>query len=75
MDANETIKYLYENGHIVSHEHYETICAELTSAIENPDVQRLIKQAAKQIERDCNPLHCRDRAMHHPISPKTLMSQ
>ena len=31
MDAKETIKYLYENGHIIGREHYKTIYDELTS--------------------------------------------
>ena len=31
MDAKETIKYLYENGHIIGREHYKTIYDELTA--------------------------------------------
>ena len=45
MDAKETIKYLYEHGHIMKTEHFKTICAELNKPItEHPDVQRLIIQ-------------------------------
>jgi hypothetical protein len=25
-DAKETVKYLYQHGHIIQHEHYTTIC-------------------------------------------------
>ena len=45
MDAKETIEYLYEHGHIVSFEHYKTICDALNKPItEHPDVQRLVGQ-------------------------------
>lgn len=42
-NAKETIKYLYEHGHIIQYEHYKFIMQELTKPItEHPDVQRLI---------------------------------
>jgi len=52
MDAKETIEYLYEHGHIVSFEHYKTICDALNKSItEHPDVQRLIKQVVELQKR------------------------
>ena len=47
MDAKETVKYLFEHGHIMSREHYDNICAELAPITERPDVQRLIGQVVK----------------------------
>jgi len=48
MDAKETIEYLYEHGHIVSFEHYKTICDALNKSItEHPDVQRLVGQVVE----------------------------
>ena len=48
MDAKETIEYLYEHGHIVSFEHYKTICDALNKPIaEHPDVQRLVGQVVE----------------------------
>lgn len=42
MNAKETIKYLYENGHIVDREHYKTIYGELT---ENKTLKELLNVA------------------------------
>ncbi len=42
MDAKETIKYLYENGHIMSQEHYKAIYDELT---ENEKLKTTIHNA------------------------------
>lgn len=41
MDAKETIKYLYEHGHIPSNEHYTTIKNEIEAL--HADNQRLRK--------------------------------
>ena len=45
MNAKETIKYLYKNGHITLRGHYDTITKELNKPVtEHPGVQKLIGQ-------------------------------
>jgi regulator of replication initiation timing len=47
MNAKETVKYLFEHGHIMGGEHYDTIMSELIPITEHPDIQRLIKETVK----------------------------
>ena len=48
MDAKETLKYLYQHGHLMCGADYEKIYAELAKPItEHPDVQRLIGQVVE----------------------------
>lgn len=49
MDAKETIKYLYEHGHIPKHEHYKTILGELGEVKRLRDVLREIAEDAQEI--------------------------
>ena len=61
MDAKETIKYLYENGHIMSREHYKTIYDELT-ALSIQSKSRfndwlLAKAEIKHLKLECGFLH------------------
>jgi len=50
MNGTETIKYLYEHGHIPSSEHYKTICDELASVTTykaNPVADAVMKAITK----------------------------
>ncbi len=49
MNAKETIKYLYEHGHIPSHEHYKTISAALNA---HPDLLEACRMVNNSIFQD-----------------------
>ena len=49
MDAKETLKYLYEHGHIISGENYKIIKNELN---ENARLKALLSHSKTQLEFD-----------------------
>ena len=49
MDAKETLKYLYEHGHIISGENYKIIKNELN---ENARLKALLSHSKTQLEYD-----------------------
>ena len=49
MDAQKTIKYLYEHGHIPNYEHYITITDELGKIKRLRDILREIAEDAQEI--------------------------